>query len=94
MKKWSALLLAMLMAFTLLAGCSGQSGTGGANQQGGQETLDPSSDTAWYELEPDSGMLTIRLPDEEQGFTWAFSIADESILELLTHETTEKQGRT
>lgn len=89
MKKMISQVLLLSVLFLLLTGCGGGNEKADAAKQ--QETEKSVSANEWYELEPDSGMLAIRLPDEEQGFTWAFSIADESILELLTHETTEKQ---
>lgn len=91
MKKWSVRLLPMILVFALLAGCSNQNETDQTNQQDGAEPSISGSDTVWYELEPDSGILTARLPDEKQDFTWTFVIDDESILEMLTQESIEDQ---
>lgn len=87
MKKRSIWILVISMMFILLVGC----GQGGTAPGDGQEASDSEFDAVWYELEPNSGVLTVCLPDENQGFTWAFVIADESVLELLTQETTEDQ---
>ena len=35
------------------------------------------------------GILTVRIPDKTPGFGWNFVIGDDSVLELLTQETTE-----
>ena len=90
MKKMISQILLLSVLFLLLTGC-GNGGNGKAEVARPQEAEKTVSANEWYELDADSGVLTIRLPDEKQGFTWAFTIADESMLELLTHETTEKQ---
>ena len=89
MKKMVLQVLLLSVLLFLLTGCGGGNEKADAAKQ--QETEKSVSANEWYELETDSGVLTVRLPDEQQGFTWAFTIADESILELLTHETTENQ---
>ena len=44
---------------------------------------------SWYELDGEMGILTVRIPDKTPGFGWNFVIGDDSVLELLTQETTE-----
>ena len=90
MKKMISQGLLLAVLFLLLTGC-GSGGDGKAEVSKPQETENTVSAGEWYELDADSGVLTVRLPDEQQGFTWAFTIADESMLELLTHKTTENQ---
>ena len=90
MKKMISQALILSVFFLLLTGCGGD-GNGRADVSKQHETGKTASADEWYELDADSGVLTIRLPDEKQGFSWAFAIADESILELLTQEAAEKQ---
>lgn len=46
---------------------------------------DPSAD--WYEIEPDAGVLTVRLSaNATTGYEWTFTSTDESAVELITSE--------
>ncbi|MDD6872136.1 MAG: protease inhibitor I42 family protein [Clostridiales bacterium] len=46
---------------------------------------DPSAD--WYEIEPDAGVLTVRLSaNANTGYEWTFTSTDESAVELITSE--------
>lgn len=78
MKKIVSKIMLLSALFLLLAGCIGSAGAS-------------SSADAWYELDADLGILTVRLPDEEEGFTWAYVLPDGSPLELLTQETSGGQ---
>lgn len=46
---------------------------------------DPSAD--WYEIEPETGVLTVRLSaNATTGYEWTFASTDESAVELITSE--------
>lgn len=93
-KRGFALLLTLLCALSLLAGCGGKSTEQAAQEKPAegetQETPEaPENSDAWYELDENTGILTVRIPAEKPGYTWDFTINDESVLELLTCEETE-----
>ena len=52
---------------------------------------DPSAD--WYEIEPDAGVLTVRLSaNATTGYEWTFTSTDESAVELITSEYVEDEA--
>ena len=86
-------LLAGVLAFALLAGC-GDWGEKGPESPATTPEASPSAEPeaeqgSWYELDGEMGILTVRIPDKTPGFGWNFVIGDDSVLELLTQETTE-----
>lgn len=89
MKKIWTGLLAACCTVTLLAGCTGNQTEVTSDPQASTTTDTPTSTTqtasTWYEIDKDLGVLTVRLPSED---AWDFAIADPSVLELLTQETT------
>ena len=93
-KRGFALLLTLLCALSLLAGCGGKSTEQAASEKPAegeaQETPEaPENSDAWHELDENTGILTVRIPAEKPGYTWDLTINDESVLELLTCEETE-----
>ena len=91
MKRGFALLLTLLCALSLLAGCGGKSTEQTAEEKPAvgetQETPEaPENADTWHELDESTGILTVRIPAEKSGYTWNFTIDDESVLELLTCE--------
>ena len=97
-RKGIAALLAGVLAFALLAGC-GDGGEKGPESpattpEASPPAVTPSAEPeaeqgSWYELDGEMGILTVRIPDKTPGFGWNFVIGDDSVLELLTQETTE-----
>ena len=97
-RKGISALLAGVLAFALLAGC-GDGGEKGPESpattpEASPPAVTPSAEPeveqgSWYELDGEMGILTVRLPDQTPGFGWNFVIGDDSVLELLTQETTE-----
>ena len=93
-KRGFALLLTLLCALSLLAGCGGKSAEQTTEEKPAegeaQETPEALENSdAWHELDESTGILTVRIPEEKPGYTWDFTINDESVLELLTCEETE-----
>lgn len=80
--------IALLLVFSI-TGCIGSAEAVGGTSQPGAGAA--SSVDVWYELDANLGILTIRLPDKEEGFEWAYVLPDDSPLELLTQETTDGQ---
>ena len=70
-------LIILICALTLLAGC------------GGQKDEPAADENSWFELDSETGILTVRIPDETPDFDWYFVIGDEKVIELLTQETTD-----
>ena len=71
------LLLILACSLALLVGCGGQ-------------TDEPAADeNSWFELDSETGILTVRIPDETPDFDWYFVIGDEKVIELVTQETTD-----
>ena len=97
-RKGISALLAGVLAFALLAGC-GDGGEKGPESpattpEASPPAVTPSAEPeaeqgSWYELDGEMGILTVRIPDKTPGFGWNFVIGDDSVLELLTQETTE-----
>lgn len=79
MKRWVSILLAVICVFCLLTGCGGQSNSAQPNTEA----------AAWFELEPNAGVLTVRLPLEQPGYQWSPQVDSPNYLELLTMEETE-----
>ena len=75
--KLLVLLMILTCALTLLAGCGGQKNEPAADENG------------WFELDSETGILTVRIPDETPDFDWYFVIGDEKVIELVTQETTD-----
>ena len=92
-KKILALLLVLLCTLGLMAGCGGKSTEQASSEKPAAEKpaeeQSPEEADDWYELDKDTGILTARIPTEKPGYTWDFTINDESVLELLTCEETE-----
>ncbi len=81
MKKWVQIFLVVVCAFCLLAGCGGQ------NNSDQQDT----EVAEWFEIEPDAGVLTVRIPSSvQQGYQWSQHVNTPDCLELLTMEETEE----
>ena len=78
---------------SLLAGCGGKSTEQAPEEKpSGEQSVEeqtPEEGDDWYELDKETGVLTVRIPAEKPGYTWDFTINDESVLELLTCEETE-----
>ena len=93
MKRLFTLLLALLCMLSLLAGCGGKSTEQAPEEKpSGEQSVEeqtPEEGDDWYELDKETGVLTVRIPAEKPGYTWDFTINDESVLELLTCEATE-----
>ena len=93
MKRLFTLLLALLCMLSLLAGCGGKSTEQAPEEKpSGEQSVEeqtPEEGDDWYELDKETGALTVRIPAEKSGYTWNFIIDDESVLELLTCEATE-----
>ena len=93
MKRLFTLLLALLCMLSLLAGCGGKSTEQAPEEKpSGEQSVEeqtPEEGDDWYELDKETGVLTVRIPAEKPGYTWDFTINDESVLELLTCEETE-----
>ena len=92
-KKEFTLLLVLLCVLSLLAGCGSKSTEQvpeekPAAEKPVEEQVSEETDD-WYELDKDTGILTVRIPAEKSGYTWDYTINDESVLELLTCEETE-----
>ena len=92
-RKGISALLAGVLALALLAGC-GDGGEKGPESPATTPEASPSAEPeaeqgSWYELDGEMGILTVRIPDKTPGFGWNFVIGDDSVLELLTQETTE-----
>lgn len=75
--KLLVLLMILTCALTLLAGCVGQKNEPAADEN------------SWFELDSETGILTVRIPDETPDFEWYFVVGDEKVIELLTQETTD-----
>ena len=75
--KLLVLLMILTCALTLLAGC------------GGQKNEPAADENSWFELDSETGILTVRIPDETPDFDWYFVVGDEKVIELLTQETTD-----
>lgn len=75
--KLLVLLMILTCALTLLAGC------------GGQKNEPAADENSWFELDSETGILTVRIPDETPDFEWYFVVGDEKVIELLTQETTD-----
>ena len=97
-RKGISALLAGVLAVALLAGCGdgGEKGpespatTPEASTPAATASAEPEAEQgSWYELDGEMGILTVRIPDKTPGFGWNFVIGDDSVLELLTQETTE-----
>ena len=89
-KKEFTLLLVLLCVLSLLAGCGSKSTEQvpeekPAAEKPVEEQVSEETDD-WYELDKDTGILTVRIPAEKSGYTWDYTINDESVLELLTCE--------
>ena len=97
-RKGISALLAGVLAFALLAGCGDGGEKGPESPSEAPEASTPAATASaepeaeqgsWYELDGEMGILTVRIPDKTSGFGWNFVIGDDSVLELLTQETTE-----
>ena len=92
-RKGISALLAGVLALALLAGCVdwGEKGPESpATTPEASPSAEPEAEQgSWYELDGEMGILTVRIPDKTPGFGWNFVIGDDSVLELLTQETTE-----
>ena len=75
--KLLVLLMILTCALTLLAGC------------GGQKNEPAADENSWFELDSETEILTVRIPDETPDFEWYFVVGDEKVIELLTQETTD-----
>lgn len=71
------LLLILACSLALLVGC------------GGQKNEPAADENSWFELDSETGILTVRIPDETPDFEWYFVVGDEKVIELLTQETTD-----
>jgi len=52
------------------------------------------AEVPWYEITQDEqggSVLTVRLPVDDRIDRWEYESSDESLLELLTHETTDSE---
>lgn len=104
-KRVLALLLAAVMAAAMLTGCNNKQEAAKPEETVSEtetnteaetktETETDMGDSAaaenpWYELDAEAGLLTVRLPDEDPDFLWSFEVEHETVLELLTNETTD-----
>lgn len=86
-----ALLLGLACMTGQLSGCSGQEGVSVPEHESisADENTFTFAENDWYELDPEKGILTVRIPDDMPGSAWSFVIGDQTVLELLTQETTE-----
>ena len=58
-----------------------------------ESVLNQDPDAAWYEIDPDTGVLTVRLSaNASTGYEWTFTTTDDQAVELLTSEYVEDEA--
>ena len=66
------LLLILACSLALLVGC------------GGQKDEPAADENSWFELDSETGILTVRIPDETPDFEWYFVVGDEKVIFIHT----------
>ena len=58
-----------------------------------ESALSQDPDADWYEVDPDTGVLTVRLSaNASTGYEWTFTTTDDQAVELLTSEYVEDEA--
>lgn len=90
--------MALALMLTLLVGCgigeNKEPGSSMETPEASAPALSPSASpeavqNSWYELDDETGTLTVRIPNETPDLDWNFYIEDATVLEMLTQETTD-----